>query len=478
MGVPRCRLPGRFYAAKWTTILCGIFLTSLLLVFTTSVSDKNRTQSIATFYEKQLRYYNRKVNIGMDTLKHLDEHTGITVELLKQKPKRTLDGNDKRESSAANNWFHTPVENKWQSVTRNGDFIVYSAYFGQDTHSKQTKVVRVIGLFDDGCSAKKVDCPIGDEVSCIFLYRDADFRLVTASDFKIYPDHHFTRFKPFTITCALPDDILPEQVSVVNLKRPEFPPLNNVTISYSSLNTNPSRRFTMCLSPLHGETVSEAELVQYIELNADYFLIYTGHDFQSNRSSALEHYRSQGIVEFVPWELHPLLREINAVWYYAQMSMLNDCVFRNKGLSKYVITTDLDEFIIPRKHTNWSELLSAQPEACEYQIRSVVMVKGNASKTINGKAHVPNNSKCLEEIGQGKQSLCSLCKQYRRNYIYGYNDRSKYIINPECMFIAGVHFNHVVIPTKSSSLKVVYVPVSTALVNHYMNESRLPATVG
>lgn len=38
-------------------------------------------------------------------------------------------------------------------------------------------------------------------------------------------------------------------------------------------------------------------------------------------------------------------------------SALNDCVYRSRGSSKYLVLVDLDEMIVPRKSTNYTALL-------------------------------------------------------------------------------------------------------------------------
>uniref|UniRef100_A0A2C9LTM7 Glycosyltransferase family 92 protein n=1 Tax=Biomphalaria glabrata TaxID=6526 RepID=A0A2C9LTM7_BIOGL len=45
------------------------------------------------------------------------------------------------------------------------------------------------------------------------------------------------------------------------------------------------------------------------------------------------------------------------IHYQGQVLAINDCVYRNKGVSKYVAIHDTDEIIIPNNHDNWGDLI-------------------------------------------------------------------------------------------------------------------------
>ena len=56
------------------------------------------------------------------------------------------------------------------------------------------------------------------------------------------------------------------------------------------------------------------------------------------------------------------------IHYFGQVAAQNDCLHRHTFTSRYLVFTDLDEFIIPRRVANWSELLRDR-EAAHYALK-------------------------------------------------------------------------------------------------------------
>jgi hypothetical protein len=70
----------------------------------------------------------------------------------------------------------------------------------------------------------------------------------------------------------------------------------------------------------------------------------------------------------------PKKNEPVEIHYFAQLAALNDCLYRNMYVSKYVVFQDLDEFIIPRKQLTWTDMLQNLPKGhAAYMFRCYIM---------------------------------------------------------------------------------------------------------
>ena len=49
---------------------------------------------------------------------------------------------------------------------------------------------------------------------------------------------------------------------------------------------------------------------------------------------------------------------LQLVYYHGQILALNDCGYRQTYLAKYLLTHDLDEFIVPTVADDWSAMLA------------------------------------------------------------------------------------------------------------------------
>lgn len=225
---------------------------------------------------------------------------------------------------------------------------------------------------------------------------------------------------------------------------------------------SPRRNFTMCLAPLHGTPSTVENLVQYFELNrllgAEKFIVYNYSITFKNFNTVLRYYESKGMVELVSWALPSKVR--GKVWYYAQIAMLNDCFYRNKGVSQYIVNTDLDEFIVPLKNQLWSEFIQEEGSACEYNVRNVAL-KGNSCHP-----GMPYNSSVCTSVIQRP----TLSKN-----IFKHGIRSKYVLRTDCQAISRIHFNDFPKNYKGEIRGTVkkFVSENSALVLHYGNVQKL-----
>lgn len=231
------------------------------------------------------------------------------------------------------------------------------------------------------------------------------------------------RYKTVFLYCPLPHDDVPRYVSIIPVTDP-------VRLQKLPVMHHPKllRNFTVCLSPIYFNYSIAHELVQWFEINrligADLFIVYN-YTTVGRTDEILKHYEKEGWIEVVQWN-PPRYSDLH---YYGQIAMMNDCLFRNYNISKYMVNIDVDELIIPRKgKTTWMELMTSLPKSfCEYSFRSTLM---------------PSESK---DVFEGKQrarelNLYFLLRMTRREYIFGKTVRSKYIVNTTCIDTVGIHF--------------------------------------
>lgn len=200
------------------------------------------------------------------------------------------------------------------------------------------------------------------------------------------------------------------------------------------------RQFTVCVTPLNFNYSKAYELVEMIELNrilgAEHFVFYN-YSTNSNVNHVLEYYKKMGIVEVLEWNLPMKVdtwpkkkNEPVEIHYFAQLAALNDCLYRNMYVSKYIVFQDLDEFIIPRKQLTWIEMLQNLPKGrAAYMFRCTFFRKEwpDTETNFSGK----NSAK--------QYKMNTLLKQSRESKILGRSHRAKYIVDPTKIDTVGIH---------------------------------------
>ena len=258
------------------------------------------------------------------------------------------------------------------------------------------------------------------------------------------------RFRP-VFFCPVPNQRKPLFVSIISQKQPEL--LNSLKVLYNVEETN---HFTVCLSPLYFNVSIHYELVQWLELNkilgVNHFFVYN-YSTVGNTDVILNHYANEGWLKVIPWHIPN-----SDLHNYGQMAMINDCLFRNYKSSKYIINTDMDEYIVPRRGIrNLMSLVKEFPSNyCEYNVRSSFLVS-QLNTDYDGK----------EEAKQ--MHLDVLLKLLRREYIFPKNVRSKYIANTSCIDTAGIHYNWKY-RTGDAKLQRYHVMPHDALLFHFRDE--------
>ena len=115
------------------------------------------------------------------------------------------------------------------------------------------------------------------------------------------------------------------------------------------------------------------------------------------------------------------------------MAMLNDCLYRNMGHYKFVVFSDLDEYLIPRRHRNWHEFFD------DIDKKNPGNAKAWLFRNIFFKTEWPSDLEMSKNATIASLKAMSLLKVQREKTIYSPYQRSKLIIDPFYVDIIGVH---------------------------------------
>ena len=243
------------------------------------------------------------------------------------------------------------------------------------------------------------------------------------------------------------------QLSYTNDKKTEKIALQKTNIT--------SYRYTTCVPTMHDYT-SHNQLVDFIETNrlfgANHFTIY-------NTTSSgmvdkyLSYYIKKKIVTIIQWNL-PIPQE--DIHYFGQLASIGDCLYRNIYQSKYIAFMDLDEVIVPRKGSNWDQILSmtGKPwfrQKGGYKVRCNFHQLCDDSTSIT--SQLPSDLK-IKAVGLGINSV--LLRSADR-VILPSNHRAKVIVDSRAVTMMGIHN----IWQYQSGFGDVDVHPSVGLLHHY-----------
>lgn len=94
-------------------------------------------------------------------------------------------------------------------------------------------------------------------------------------------------------------------------------------------------------------------------LGVGHFTFYN-ESVTSEVSKVFNHYEKLGVATILNWQLPSLYKFELTLRIDGYFAALNDCLYRSSFYRsyKYVLVSDVDEFIVPRKHKDFNELLN------------------------------------------------------------------------------------------------------------------------
>ncbi|XP_045184289.2 uncharacterized protein LOC123542465 [Mercenaria mercenaria] len=229
-------------------------------------------------------------------------------------------------------------------------------------------------------------------------------------------------------------------------------PSNLLKVREASKPAKYQRRFTVCLSPVFNFD-DVFQLVEWIELNkilgADKFLLYN-YSTGVNIEKVIEYYVNSGTVEVIQWDIP--FPPANNIEYFAQKAALNDCIFRNKNVSEFVINIDKDEYVIPHSEDviNWSQMIEQfDKNYAGYLIRHTFFRTDWKMK----------NQNFSERQYAENHHLVTLTHFEHEKTIWPATERSKYFARTAYVEFGNIHE----IPRG----RIFTVPTNIALLHHY-----------
>ena len=155
------------------------------------------------------------------------------------------------------------------------------------------------------------------------------------------------------IECPIMDVVEPKFVSVLHSRL--------IPITYNWRGTLPQQRrntFVLCQSPFFDKFNKHDWLLHYIAVNralgVEHFIFYLVDAGQRVRW-VLEQMARQGEATLVDWR-YPAEIQRHIRWG-GQVTAYNDCHHRVRGRFEFVVYTDIDEFVVPRKSASLQEMI-------------------------------------------------------------------------------------------------------------------------
>lgn len=121
----------------------------------------------------------------------------------------------------------------------------------------------------------------------------------------------------------------------------------------------PFANFSLCVKPMYlnyDNILKFLETMEFHRLMGVEHFTFFNHSIGPSVGCIMNSVYNSSIISILPWNL-PFIsqKEIRTEGIFAA---LNDCVYRHRGKSKYLVIVDLDEAIVPRKTTKYYELLN------------------------------------------------------------------------------------------------------------------------
>ncbi|KAM5146814.1 beta-1,4-galactosyltransferase galt-1-like [Mantella aurantiaca] len=192
-------------------------------------------------------------------------------------------------------------------------------------------------------------------------------------EFQIHADHFDFPYGTTDLLCRLPDERIPDYVSISRTDEPAptFLKIQNKKKQAQGIPIKFQYDFLVCVSTMFGSYNNILQFIQSMEmyqiLGAKKVVIYHT-DSSPLMKKVLSYYRKLKLVELVNWPITSFLN-VSTGWhypehpgdlhYYGQTAALNDCIYRNRYRTKYIALNDIDELILPIVHKDWPEMIDS-----------------------------------------------------------------------------------------------------------------------
>jgi len=264
----------------------------------------------------------------------------------------------------------------WQVLeSSNGSFYLYGAYLDVRANNRLGPTVRVLGMINRLEPSVKTQCQLwfsedkpGSEP---VVSRVLEYKYIW---YKKWGNYKQGLFQPYLLACQLPKSHwgrTPASVSIVEDKCDKA--TNNLRVIYNKPDEGePKKKFAVCVKGLDfPEDDLSIRLTEWLEvlgsLGADKIFLYNL-EVHPNITKVLDYYSAQGLVDVTPISLpgyQPNLPILQHMYLKSKLNNkrqnelipYNDCLYRNMYRYEYIALLDIDEVIMPLKHTNWEDMM-------------------------------------------------------------------------------------------------------------------------
>ncbi|GFV97583.1 glycosyltransferase family 92 protein [Trichonephila clavipes] len=328
----------------------------------------------------------------------------------------------------------------WRQVADN--VYVYSAYW--DNRSYHEPVVRII-----------VGANIGNDtlenLKCLLKYGNTELFEEVAATYKVLFEHHLQQSRAVYVYCKVLKKKPPSKVSLVLSEWNSAWTAKVFWMEVRLLQGKSPSGLGICIRPLFNYTdiFRMVEFIAYYEaLGATHFTFYN-HDSSENVGKLIRNLQDLSYsIELLPWKLPT---QIEDMWSMGQIANINDCIYRNMARNSYIAVVDLDEFITPRHAMTLQDLIVAHEKGGRrigsFVLRSCVFCSEYSQDIL------PSNI----------PPFITQTSVRRENWIYPFLVRSKYIVKPREVIMAGIHHAWKLLPGAEER----FIPAGQALVHHY-----------
>lgn len=265
-------------------------------------------------------------------------------------------------------------------------------------------------------------------------------------------ENHGRKFGGWIYSCLVPKGMASIKVVYLSLHTNNIlAPLTKMDL-ISLTKKETKKLFGLCVPPLFG-SVGMTKLVQFLELNrilgASHFHFYL-HNASSSVRVILNHYAKLNLATLFEWELPSVITNSN-IWYHGQLLAIQDCLYRNMANFQFLLFSDLDEFVIPRKTYTWPRLVNYLKDL-------------NKNQTSENSLGFSFKSAFFDpwQTPDVSQQLSYFQRLHRSKSIS--NIRTKVMVQPDKVFELGIH--HVSKPI-FENLTITNVNPEIAMIHHY-----------
>ncbi|XP_023209953.1 beta-1,4-galactosyltransferase galt-1-like [Centruroides sculpturatus] len=329
-----------------------------------------------------------------------DFHRNIEIAYIRNFSEYFINSKEQRK---LNDWFHI-IDH----------YYVYSAYW---EYRKQPPCVRIIAIGP----TKEIN---PSTFFCLLKYGNGSINASYVT-YKMLPENHGRPHVSFFFYCETSE--IPVEAALVHYKQNTTHWIKVGLTEPEDNDKNWRNNIVVCVKPTFGEFPNNnlriAEFVAYYQLmGAQHIAFY---DYKANKSvkvliNAL--IDAGAPISLFPWTFP---RDINDAWDKAHMANVADCMYRYARTHQYVVTVDIDEFIVPKQNISLLKIIN------EHKFPWGTLMFRNAFFSLN----IPDDPETANEtiplLTLKKTAYVQLWPAYQR---------SKCIIVPTKVEIPGIHY--------------------------------------